>query len=75
MSQSKATALGGAHGVTNFDEFLDKLEDGLHGGLPSEVRCALKAIKALDHKKDCKFSPRLWAHRWLQASTIQSTDW
>jgi len=30
------------------------LEEGINGGLPIEVKMGLKAIKKLDHEKDCK---------------------
>ena len=42
--------------TSKFDEFVRTLEDGLNGGLPNEVRLGLKAIKKVDHDKDCKFN-------------------
>ena len=41
---------------TKYSEFFTKLETGLNGGLPDEIRLGIEAIKHLDHKKDCLYN-------------------
>ena len=57
-----------AQGSSKFADFLQKLEDGLHNGLPTEVRAALESVKNLDHKKDCLYNTinRQVKHFFLQ---------
>lgn len=40
--------------VTNNEEFIQKLEECLPGGLPKEIRDAIVAIKQLDQRKDSR---------------------